>query len=154
MSFTPRQILLWGALAALLTPAGVFVFVAIFKGLSIADTSRTLLAQLTAARLNLLVCGALGWIPVSLLALFWYLLQRFSASLRKSTAPVIGGLVPVVAVLLWVNLEYWPHFLPSRVPPSYPGGLELILGPGLFAPIGMLFGFLAGWLWARVGNRS
>ena len=55
---------------------------------------------------------------------------------------VAGGSIPIIAVLFWANAEFWTDFLPSRVYPGFPHGLELVLGPGLYAPIGMIAGVI------------
>ncbi|NNE09207.1 MAG: hypothetical protein HKN20_11655, partial [Gemmatimonadetes bacterium] len=53
------------------------------------------------------------------------------------------------------NFDFWPAFLPSRVYPGFPHGLEFIIGPGVFAPIGMLLGVLTVWVSQRgAGGRA
>ena len=52
-------------------------------------------------------------------------------------------------VSLYVNLEYWPTFLPDRQYAGFPHGLEFIIGPGVFAPIGLVIALLVTWLTVR-----
>ncbi|MCA9752021.1 MAG: hypothetical protein KC591_07505, partial [Gemmatimonadetes bacterium] len=56
------------------------------------------------------------------------------------SAAAWGGLVPIVVVLAWASFQFWPKFLPSRVYPGFPHGLEFVIAPLVFAPIGMVLG--------------
>ncbi len=146
MRITAKTILIWSAIIAFIIPPFLFFAIALIKGLSLYETVVAMSDQYSTSRQNLAVCGALGIFPILLLALSWLLLKRFVPSVGNSTIPIWGGLVPIFLVLLWTNLEFWPIFLPSRMYPGFPHGLEFVLGPGLYAPIGMLIGFLVGWL--------
>ena len=131
----------------LLIPPVVFAICALAEGMSTTEMWFALTEQYTAERTNLLVCGLLGLFPILLLLLGLWIYRR-----SRGTNGVISlmgwcGLIPILLVLVWVNFEYWPSFLPSRTYPGFPHGLEFILGPGFFAPIGMGAGMVVGW-WA------
>lgn len=57
--------------------------------------------------------------------------------------------VVTLLVCLFVNLEFWPKFLPARQFLGFPHGLEFVIGPLFFAPIGVGVGCFAAWLIRR-----
>ena len=147
-SFSRLFVVLLVALPMLVPPL-VFIMVALAEGMSIAETVNALIEQYRSDRNNLLVVGALGLFPVILLLIVLWIYYRVSKNERYLSAMGWGGLLPVAAVLLWVNFEFWPGFLPTRVFRGFPHGLEFIIGPGFFAPIGMLVGIVVSWFIAR-----
>lgn len=146
---SPRAVLAFGALAALAIPPTVFLWAALSAGLGIGESVSALAAQYTAPRQNLLVCGAVGLFPLALLAVALWIIRRWAPASKIRPVLALGGLVPLLAVLVWVNLDFWPHFLPSRTYPGFPHGLGFIIGPAFFAPPAMLIGMLLAWLASR-----
>lgn len=135
----------------LLLPTAIFTLCALAAGLSPAETWMATLEQLAAPRQNLLVCGALGLFPVALLFSVLWLHRRFGGAEKTRLGMAWSGLAAILVVLTWANRQFWPHFLPSRTYPGFPHGLELVLGPLLFAPITMILGLLTAWL---IGRRK
>jgi hypothetical protein len=66
--------------------------------------------------------------------------RRLRPSAEGPPLYAIGGALPILAVAVFVNVEYWTAFLPNRTFLGLPHGLEFIIGRGVFAPIGMLAG--------------
>jgi len=137
---TESRILLASALLLLAIPPLVFVLVALTSGMSPADTAGALVAQYVAPRINLAVCSGLGLLPLLLLAVVLWVRRRRRPSTEGPPVYAIGGVLPILAVAVFVNAEYWTAFLPNRTFLGFPHGLEFIIGPGIFAPVGMLAG--------------
>ncbi len=137
---TEGRVLLASALLLLAIPPLVFLSVALSSGMSLSETSGALVAQYTAARVNLAVCTALGLAPLLLLAGLLWIRRRRRPSASGPPLYAIGGALPIVGVAIFVNFEYWTAYLPNRTFLGFPHGLEFIIGPGVFAPIGMLAG--------------
>jgi hypothetical protein len=137
---TGGRILLGSALLVLAIPPLVFILVALTSGMTAADTVGALLAQYVAPRVNLAVCSGLGLVPLLLLALLLWIGRRRRPGAEGTRLYAIGGALPILAVTVFVNVEYWTAFLPNRRFLGFPHGLEFIIGPGIFAPIGMLAG--------------
>ncbi|MEO1087990.1 MAG: hypothetical protein AAFY88_27475 [Acidobacteriota bacterium] len=141
------KIIFGGGIAAVLAlPPTVFLATALGSGLDLGASLAALVAQYGAERLNLGVVTGLGLAPVLLLGLCLWLLGRFGIKRGSLGVFAASGLVPIVAVILWAHLDYWPHFLPDRRSPGFPHGLELIIGPLVFAPVGMAVGLLTAWV--------
>ena len=135
--------------SALVTPALVFLLVGIVEGMSAGELLNALRAQYVSGKQNLLVLGLVGCLPLVLLALVVWILgriKRISTSRRRFS---IGGALAILLVLLWVNFEYWPTFLPHRTYAGFPHGLEFVIGPLIFAPIAMVAGLLLAAFWPR-----
>ncbi len=147
---SPKKVLMFGALAAVATPPLIFLLVALSSGLGPGAAAEALWLQVLSGKLNLLVCGLLGLVPVCLVAVVLWIAKKRGAEDSLRMALVCGGLIPILSVLIWANLEYWPRFLPSRTYPGFPNGLELVIGPGMFAPIGAAAGMFIAWVITRV----
>jgi hypothetical protein len=151
-----RRIALVAVIAPFAIPAIVFLMCALTEGMSLTDSLTSLSEQFTARRQNLFMIGALGLFPVGILmAILWIHRKRGGDQVTRRWMAG-GGLIPILLVIIWVNFDYWPAFLPSKTYPGFPHGLEFVIGPGLFAPILMLPGIALGW-WAarnRHGRRS
>lgn len=134
---------LCGTLAVVAIPPAVFAVTALVSGFSAAETVSALAEQFRERNPNLLLTGLVGLFPVLLLGALLWLHRELGGPAPRRAALALGGYVPIAAVLLWANIAYWPDYLPDRVQPSFPHGLELVAGPGLLAPVGMLLGVLA-----------
>jgi len=139
-----------GILLPLLIPPLVFSICAIAAGLSPDETLSATLEQFKAERQNLLICGAIGLFPVLLLLGALWIYRRAGGSAQTRLAMARVGLITIILVLIWVNFQFWPLFLPSRTYPGFPHGLELIIGPIFFAPAAMLAGMVVVWLFYRL----
>lgn len=140
-------ILASGLLAIFLIPPLVFLVAAFAAGLGMGESVEALVAQYGAARQNLLVCSALGLVPLAVLALALWLTRRLAPQIRQTMA--VTGLLPILAVVAWVHWDFWPLFLPERTYPGFPHGLGFVIGPVFFAPVGLAIGLLIGWLATR-----
>ncbi len=136
-------------LLPLLIPPVIFSLCALAKGMPAAETLAAVVEQYSARRTNLLLCGLAGLFPIVLLFAVMWLHSRFGGSRETRNVMAWTGLLSVVLVLVWVNLQFWPIFLPHRVYPGFPHGLEFIIGPGLFAPVALLIGMGLGWWFGR-----
>jgi len=143
-----RKVFLLGSLCAIAVPPAVFVVTALLGGLSPAETVSAMISQYSTSRLNLFVMGALGTIPFGLLCLVLVVCRHFGKGLRVERM-AIGGGVFILATMVWAHATYWPLFLPERVAPMWPHGLELLIGPVFFAPVMALVGLLLGWVAER-----
>jgi hypothetical protein len=142
-----RTVLLVGVLAVFAIPPVVFLVVALGSGLDVGAAVEALVAQYREPRQNLFVVAIPGLFPLLLLAIGLWIARRIDAARGRRPALALFGLAPILAVLVWVNFQFWPLFLPERTYPGFPHGLEFVIGPGLFAPVGMVVGLVVGW-WA------
>lgn len=153
MKHQVKILLVVGALAAFAVPLLVFFAVGVAEGMGGSGAGAALIEQLDAPRQNLRATAIFGVLPVVLLAVVLGVHRWLRPASLARPALALGGLLPVLAILVWVNLEFWPSFLPSRVYPGFPHGLELVIGPLFFAPIAMAVGLLVGWLVYRSRSR-
>lgn len=137
---TGQQLLLACAIVVLLIPPLVFLIVALHSGMSPGESANALAAQYSSSQLNLAVCSALALAPLLPLALFLWIRRRRWKTNSGSPDYALAGALPVLAVAAWANFEFWSAYLPERVYPGFPHGLELVIGPVFFAPVGMLLG--------------
>lgn len=139
----PWRVYAWGAMATLAIPPLVFAASGVGAGMGLAGTASALVAQYATHRHNLLLLALPSLAPIGLLVLLmWVYRRRAGAAAARPVA--IGGLLGILAVTVWINTMFWPHFLPSRSYPGFPHGLEFVIGPVLFAPVGMLLGMAIG----------
>lgn len=139
-----------GGLGALVIPPLVFLMVALVEGMGVGAAGAALVAQYTASQLNLLILGILGLLPVLLLVLILWVHRKLAPASLARPAMALGGLLPVLLILIWANWDYWPRFLPSQTYPGFPHGMGLVIAPFFFAPIGVAVGTLVGWLVSRM----
>lgn len=146
-------VFLGAAVALVATPPLVFGWVGLAEGMGVAGTFGAVIEQYGARRLNLLMVAVLSFLPLLLLALLVFLIRRFTPVAASRRDLALGGSVAIVAVMLWVNFEFWPAFLPERSAPGFPHGLEFVIGPLYFAPVAMVVGMVAaGFLARRPGS--
>ena len=130
---------LWIALVlALVLPAASFWGVGVAEGLSTGEASEALVAQLGGTRLNPAILGAVNLLPLLLLALVLYIARRRGLRGPRHSLLLGLGVAPVLVIELWAQLSYWPLYLPEQEAPGFPHGLELMLGPVVYAPVVML----------------
>jgi hypothetical protein len=130
-------------------PPAVFLLAGLLSEMSPASVFSAMVAQYGDARPNLLVTGIIGLIPLAALGIVLWVHRVRGGSPRTRKYLLLGGLVPVLAVLVWSNYEFWSVFLPGRRAPGFPHGLELFIGPVIFAPVAMVVGMLVSWLAGR-----
>ena len=150
IGFSLLRFLALSVVVALLVPPAVFSACGILAGMGIGGTVGALAAQYGTDRLNLLVLGLVGAIPFAFLTLVLVLYRRFGSAEPVRAMAMGGGLV-VVVLLAWAHGSYWPSFLPEGVAPMWPHGIEFVVVPLFFAPVGALAGMLGGWLVHRSG---
>ncbi len=146
---TTIQVLAVSAVVLLIIPALVFVTSGLFRGMDTGLIIPALKDQFLAGKTNLFVVSLLGLLPLLLIALSLGVRKLVRKTWAGSVAYALGGALPAVAVALFVNLEYWPKYLPARQFLGFPHGLEFIIGPFVFAPIGVLLGFVFVWFLRR-----
>ena len=127
----------------------VFILAAFANGMGIGSTIEALTAQYSADRTNLLVISLLALAPMVLLTLILWIGRRFGKFAESGGTVALGGSLAILIVTVFVNLEYWPKFLPARTFLSWPHGIEFLLGPVIAAPVAMLIGMIIGKLAAR-----
>jgi hypothetical protein len=147
-------VFLAAGLALLATPPVVFALVGLAEGMGMAGTLGAVVEQYGARRLNLFMVAVLSFLPLLFLALLVFLIGRFTSVNASRRALALGGSVAIVAVMIWVNFEFWPAFLPERSAPGFPHGLEFVIGPLYFAPVAMLAGMVAAGFLARSAGGS
>ncbi len=133
-------------LAPLLVPPLLFAVVGLGEGMGLAAAASALVDQYSERRFNLLMAGVLGLLPVGLLGVVLWIHRKLGGAPESRSALAWGGLLPILAVLIWVNFEFWPTYLPDRTFPGFPHGLELVIGPLFFAPVAMVAGMVVAWI--------
>ena len=103
-----------------------------FEGLSLVEVFTATAKQCSGKRQNLLVCGTIGLFPILLLLGAIWIYEKAGGDKETRKLMAWSGLFSIILVLLWVNWEVWPHFLPGRPYPGFPHGLESVVGPFFF----------------------
>lgn len=135
-----------GITLVLITPALSMLASGLLEGMGVSDAALSILEQFVSTRGNLAVTSSLGLIPIAMLsALLWVLGRFFSIDGCKRWMAILA-FVLIVLIIAWANMTYWRAYLPSKQFLGWPHGLELVIGPMIFAPVGMIFGLIAGWL--------
>ncbi len=134
-------------------PPVVFSACGLLAGMGLGGTLDALAAQYGADRLNLLVLGFVGTIPVLFLTVALGVYRRFGSA-GPIGAMALAGISLVLLLLTWAHGSYWPSFLPERVAPMWPHGIEFVVVPLFFAPIAAVAGMLGGWLVHRAGASA
>jgi len=145
---TPRDdmsavtlLFIFAIVLVLVTPL-VFMAVGMTAGWSFAEAISALGTQVEPYDPNIFLVSLIGLLPLILLALVIWISFLISKRTMRTAAYVLGGAIPIVAVMLFVNLEYWPAYLPDRTFLGFPHGLEFVIGPLVFAPIAALVGLI------------
>ncbi len=135
-------ILVFAIVAAFAIPPLVFLIVGLTEGMELIDILRALVDQYSTNRQNLAVLGLVGVLPIALLGLVVWLAGKTKRIRTSRRRLAIGGVMAILAILIWSNFEFWPTFLPHRTYAGFPHGLEFVVGPLIFAPIAMIFGMV------------
>lgn len=139
----------WMMAGILLVPPLVFFVVALSSDMSWSESISALTEQYHSRKQNLLVVGLVACLPLLLLPLVLWLHGRAGGKRPMRRILAWSGYLPVWLVTAWVNFEYWTDFLPARTFLGFPHGLEFVIGPLFFAPVGMAACMLVAWLVAR-----
>lgn len=148
-SLKPLWVLLIMADVVFFASPIVFVLVGLANDMSMGDTFSALVAQYSAPRINMWMVSLVASVPLLLLVLILWIGRRFGKFLHSAGAVAFGGSVGILLVTIFVNLQFWPRFLPSLTFPGWPHGIEFLLGPLFASPIAMLVGMLFGSLAMR-----
>jgi len=146
---TDRSFLPVAVVAPVVLSVLVFLGSGLATGLNPAESLGALIGQSMGRRYNPLISGALGIVPTLLLLGVLRLLRRFDPTRERARAVSWTGLFVIQAIIVWAALEFWPKFLPDRVYPGFPHGLELVIGPLIFAPVALIVLGPAAWFWGR-----
>lgn len=131
-----------GVLLAFAIPATVFVVCALLADMSLTESLRAAVTQFSAERHPLFGAAILGSMPVLLVTVLGWLLARKLAA-QRARLIAQAGLFGIALILVWVNVEFWPGYLPGKTFRGFPHGLEFVIGPIFFAPPAMLVAMLA-----------
>jgi hypothetical protein len=142
-------VLLIVAVALLVLPPLLFLGSALYRGMGLADGTSALLEQYSAERTNLLVITLLGLLPLLLVTLLLGIRRMLFKTWDGAGPYALCSSLPIVLVTVFVHLEYWPSWLPARQFLGFPHGLEFVIGPFVFAPVGVLLGYVTAWLIGR-----
>ena len=143
------QALTVSAVMLLIIPCLVFVSAGLCRGMDLATILSALQDQYRADKNNLFVVSLLGLLPLLLIVFSLGVRKLVRKTWEGSSAYAWGGAIPVLGVALFVNLEFWPRYLPARQFLGFPHGLEFVIGPFVFAPIGVVLGFVFVWFLRR-----
>ncbi len=141
--------MLLGAGAAFLVPTLIYVGTGVAESMPVGEALGAAAEQWTSERQNLMMTGVLGLFPVLCLAVVLWIHRRMGGEAARRRYLAAGGLIPILLVLIWVNISFWSVYLPARTNPGFPHGLELVIGPGMFAPVAMLLGVGLAWFLTR-----
>lgn len=111
----------------LLIPTLAFVVIGLQKGMGFSGTGAALIEQYDADRANLLMASVLGLAPILLLCLLLALRRLLLKTWAGARIYVIGAAVPVVLVTVFVQMSYWPKYLPARQFMGFPHSLENVM---------------------------
>jgi hypothetical protein len=137
---TAAVLLVMGVLIVVL-PSAVFALVSVAKGMDSSTAVAVLVEQFSSERHDLGAVSLLGLLPWLLLTdIRW----RF---VRKERRPLYAftGAIPILLVIAFVNDEFWSRYLPRREFLGFPHGIELVIGPLFFAPVGLAMGLAVSW---------
>ena len=142
------RVYMCSVVVTLAIPPLVFTASGLAAGMGIGATVSALVGQYTVHRQNLLLVSLPSLAPIGLLLLLVWLYKR-RVGPAAAWPVAVGGMLGILAVTVWINTMFWPHFLPSRTHPGFPHGLEFVIGPIFFAPITILLGMAAGFAFKR-----
>ncbi|XOV81466.1 MAG: hypothetical protein ACFHXK_11325 [bacterium] len=128
---------------SLIIPPGVFLWVALTSGMPVAESVSALFAQYLSRKQNLLMVSLLSLLPVVLMVLLAWLIPKAKRLAVSGRDLALGGAAGIVLVNIWMNVEYWPTFLPEMTYAGFPHGLEFVIGPIFHAPVAMAVGMFA-----------
>ncbi|HKJ18293.1 MAG TPA: hypothetical protein VJ984_13145 [Xanthomonadales bacterium] len=147
----PFKTIVTSLASVMLVPPVVFVLTGLGKSMSLVEVFNAMLAQYT-GRPNLLITGAIGLLPLGAMGLVLWVHRRQKGAARTRKYLFRASMFALILVLIWANQEFWRVFLPQRISPGFPHGLELFIGPVFFAPVAMFVAMLAAWAIQRFGR--
>ncbi|MEM7193611.1 MAG: hypothetical protein AAF402_01585 [Pseudomonadota bacterium] len=144
-----RSYWLVAAAVVLIAPGASMIFSGFLEGMDVTSLTKAVADQYVVKKGNLLITSALGLLPLLLLTLVMWVVGKFVRSVHYRRSMFFGGVTAIVLIIVWANTTHWRSYLPDKQFLSWPHGIELVIGPLIFAPIAMLLGVLAGWLTSR-----
>lgn len=144
----PYTVVLGSIAAVLLVPPVVYFLTGLTNAMTFIETFTALIAQYS-GRPNLLVTGLIGLIPLGAIGLVLWIHRRTGGKALTRRYLFRASMLALIAVLVWSNHEFWRVFLPQRIYPGFPHGLELFIGPVFFAPVAILLAMLIAWVLQR-----
>ena len=135
----------------LLAPLLVFVSSSLNAGYSLSDTLGFMLEHCTTKKRNLLIIGALGFIPLALQVLILFVSKKVMKNKFISNNEMGVSHLLLFSIIVWSNLEFWPKYFIALKYPGFPHGLELFLGPVVFGSIAIAASSL---LFLLIGPRD
>ncbi|MBT8080446.1 MAG: hypothetical protein KJO31_17840 [Gammaproteobacteria bacterium] len=141
-----NQVLLGSAILTLILPTLVFIGSALYRDMGFSAAFTALGEQYASERSNLFVVSMLGLAPLLVTGILLSLRRLIRKTWQGSVEYAWGGIIPTLVVTSFVNLEYWPSYLPARQFLGFPHGLEFVIGPLIIAPVGVIAGFAIAWM--------
>ena len=129
----------------------VFVVVGLSVGMGVGGTWTALAELSMGRRQNPFLSAVVGLVPMLLLLAVLALGPRWWPRAGWGPAAAWSGLAAILLVLGWAHTQFWPLFLPHRVYPGFPHGLELVIAPLFFAPPAAALGVAVGLMMGRGG---
>lgn len=145
-SWTVGRILLFGAIGLVLLPVLIFLGAGVGDGVSLGETLSALVTQSGVRRNNFVVATLLGFFPFLLLVICLWIRRRVVKENASLPLYAASGMLPILLITAYPHAVFWPLFFPYMSNPGFPHGLEFIIGPGVFAPIGLAFGLMFAWV--------
>lgn len=131
------KVLALGLLLTFVIPLLSFFVCGVRNGMGLGESAQALAVQLTQPRHNPALSAIPALLPLPALGIVLWVLSRYrpEANLLHYGVAALGGLA---LIQLWVNWSFWDIYLPQRVYPGFPHGLEFIIGPIFFSPLAMV----------------
>jgi len=124
----------------------------VVEGMGPGAAVRAAVQQAAGGRPSLVAAGVLFLLPVLLLLLGLRLGRRLDPEGERLLAVGWAGLAAVLALQVWANASFWRLYLPDRVSPGFPHGLELVIAPLFFGPTVVAIVAVVGFLTLRMGK--
>ena len=142
-----------GITLVLATPVVTFIVCAIFKSIPFTEIPTYVSDQFYTARGNLAILGVVGLFPMLIMAIVLWIVQKLTKGSIAGDYLFYSGLIAIIMIIGWANGSYWLAYLPNRNFLGWPHGIELFIGPVVFAPIGMLICILVAWAAGHISSK-
>ncbi|MEM8981445.1 MAG: hypothetical protein AAGC71_00370 [Pseudomonadota bacterium] len=143
------RVLAAAALLLTVLPPFIFSVVALTAGMTVGETLTSVAEQYSRPRVNLAVLTALGFVPLLLLGVWLAGRRLLIGTWQGAGAYAWSASVATLLIVVFMHSEYWPTYLPARVPAGFPHGLEFTIGPFVFGPIAVVISCIAVALYRR-----